>query len=331
MSSELFRHDSERVPIGILPHGNEINITVHRYESGPGDTVYIQAGQHGIELNGPVALKRLHHALIRSEGSGTVVIVPVVNPIAFDNREYSTPPNYDARNGNINRVWPGNENGSYVERMVNELWPIVTQADYAIDLHTGSPEMLPHVRICQNTTPQCRLARPFGSEYRLIGEGPGNQENNSKKTTFRLAAEGVNIPALTVELGNSGSVGIEAVRRGRNGLMRILQSLGIVTGLPDGLTLPEPSSQRVIYDDVPPVRTPASGIFEPTSELGVGQVVEADTKLGHVFNPATFNQEATITGGDSGVLYSRLDGGIVFSGERIASIATEQSPGGQIK
>ena len=53
MSHERVTHTTTERTLGRLPSGADVAVTVHRYEGGDGPTVYVQAAQHGIELNGP--------------------------------------------------------------------------------------------------------------------------------------------------------------------------------------------------------------------------------------------------------------------------------------
>mgnify|MGYP002761354569 FL=1 len=156
-------HTATDRTLGHFPSGRDVSVTVHRYEGGPGPTVFVQAAQHGIELNGPAALRRLHARLVDAEIAGTVVAVPVANPLAFDHRSYLTPEAYDAFNSNFNRIWPGDGDGSFQERLVANIWPLVEAADAAIDLHTGMPEMLEHVRFGADDADARAIASAFGS------------------------------------------------------------------------------------------------------------------------------------------------------------------------
>ena len=46
-------HTTERVTLARLPSGVEIETTVHVYDgAADGPTVYVQAAQHGREING---------------------------------------------------------------------------------------------------------------------------------------------------------------------------------------------------------------------------------------------------------------------------------------
>ena len=164
-------HTSETRRLSRLPSDSDVAVTVHRYEGGDGPTLYLQAAQHGIELNGPAALRRLHHTLLGTEIAGTVVVVPVVNPIAFDHRSYMTPSALDVLNPNLNRLWPGDPDGSLQERFVDRLWRLLEGADAAIDLHTGTADMLQHVRYRAGNETSKSLASVFGAEYLLRDDG----------------------------------------------------------------------------------------------------------------------------------------------------------------
>jgi len=289
-------------------------VSVHRYDGGPGPTVYVQAAQHGIELNGPAALRRLHDGLLDAEIAGTVVVVPVVNQLAFDHRSYVTPPELDVVNPNLNRVWPGDEDGSLQERLAAKLWELVTGADAVVDLHTGTPDMLEHVRFGVDRPGARRLAEAFGTEY-LLTDDP-DADDGPPGGTFRAAAAREGIPAITAELGNSRQVDAAAVETGVAGVRNALREVDVLDGNP----APAPD-QTLLSDESEMTVTAASGLFEPRPDIDVGDTVEAGEELGHVYAPATFECRETVTAGSGGVVYSLLRESVVLGGERLASIA----------
>ncbi|RLM83777.1 serine protease [Halobellus sp. Atlit-38R] len=316
MDYEPVTHTTTDRRLGHFPSGRDISVTVHRYSGGDGPTVFVQAAQHGIELNGPAALRRLHSRLADADLAGSVVAVPVVNPIAFDHRSYLTPEAYDALNSNFNRIWPGDADGSFQERLVAGVWPLVEAADVAIDLHTGTPEMLEHVRFRQSDPTAETLAEAFGTEFLLADDDPIDEADDFTGK-FRLAAARAGVPAITAELSNSRTVRRSAVEAGVDGVWNVLCELDVV----DDAAEPA-AEQRRLRDDAPRVVADDSGLFELRADLGVGDVVEAGDELGAVFDPSSFERLATVTASASGVIYSVARGGVVVAGERIASIAT---------
>jgi predicted deacylase len=308
-------HTATDRTLGHFPSGRDVSVTVHRYEGGPGPTVFVQAAQHGIELNGPAALRRLHARLVDAEIAGTVVAVPVANPLAFDHRSYLTPEAYDAFNSNFNRIWPGDGDGSFQERLVANIWPLVEAADAAIDLHTGMPEMLEHVRFGADDADARAIASAFGTEFLLADTDPVGGDDFAGK--FRLAAAGAGVPAITAELSNSRTVQRSAAKAGVEGVWNVLRELDVSAEQP--AATPE---QRFLSDDAPRVIAGSSGLFELRPDLDVGSEVVAGEELGDVFDPSSFERLETVVASADGVIYSAARGGVVVTGERIVSIAT---------
>lgn len=328
-------HSASDRRLGRFPSGRDLSVTVHRYEGGPGPTVYVQAAQHGIELNGPAALRRLHERLLDAEIAGTVVAVPVANPIAFDHRSYLTPEAIDAFNANFNRIWPGDVGGSFQERLVAELWPLVEAADVAVDLHTGMPEMLEHVRFRESDPEARALAKAFGTEFLLadgepLGDGrdggddaDGDAEDAADDWDddfagkFRQAAARAGVPAVTAELSNSRTVSRSAVESGVAGVWNVLRERDVLAQ-----AVETRAEGRLLRDDLPRVFGESSGLFELRADLSVGDEVVEGEALGTVYDPSSFERMETIRASGDGVLYSVARGRVVVTGERLASIAS---------
>ncbi len=315
MDYEPVTHTATDRELGRFPSGRDVSVTVHRYEGGAGPTAFVQAAQHGIELNGPAALRRLHARLVDAEIAGTVVVIPVVNPLAFDHRSYLTPEAYDAFNSNFNRIWPGDGGGSFQERLVANLWPLIEAADAAVDLHTGMPEMLEHVRFRANDADARAIAEAFGTDVLLADTDPVGGDDFAGK--FRLAAAGAGLPAITAELSNSRTVQRPAVDAGVEGVWNVFRELGVVAEAVEATP-----DQRLLRDDAPRVIAETSGLFELRADLAVGDEVAAGEELGDVFDPSSFERLETVTASADGVIYSAARGGVVVTGERVASIAT---------
>ncbi|MFC7076883.1 succinylglutamate desuccinylase/aspartoacylase family protein [Haloarcula halophila] len=313
MEHQPVTHTQTDRRLGRLPSGADLTVTVHRYTGGPGPTVYLQAAQHGIELNGPAVLRRLDERLDGAEIAGTVIAVPVANPPAFDHRSYTTPSAYDVVNPNLNRVWPGDGEGSLQERLAARLWGLAGNADAAVDLHTGTADMLEHVRYRADDEAARDLATAFGTEFVLAD----TDSEASAEGTFREAAANAGIPAVTAELGNSRQVSHDAIRTGVGGLVNVLRSLSV---LPD--TPASAPDRTTLRDDGETVRAQASGLFELRPGVDVGDYVPPGAELGTVYCPATFESLQTVTTDDGGVPYSLAREAVVAAGERVAAIAT---------
>ncbi len=106
---------------------------------GPGSSrplAVITAGIHGDEYEGPMAAIRLTQSLAPAQVRGTVVIVPITNPMAYHAGLRVTPE--DGKN--LARTFPGDPRGSLTERLASSLFSWISQASLLIDLHSGGVE-----------------------------------------------------------------------------------------------------------------------------------------------------------------------------------------------
>ena len=101
----------------------------------PGKTMLITGGVHSGEYVGIQACVELGAELLPEKTVGTIVILKVLNRPAFEHRAGSLGLS-DSKN--LNRVFPGNPNGTEMERLA---WAITKEVypkmDYYIDLHSG--------------------------------------------------------------------------------------------------------------------------------------------------------------------------------------------------
>lgn len=121
--------------------------------SQPGPTVVITAGIHAAEYPGIKAALELSYDLDFSTITGTVIIVAMANAAGFWRRSNSMIPGPYTSTGtdqNLNRIFPGNAQGSPDERLAAALFALIETADYYIDLHSGDSyeSLIPHAYFC---------------------------------------------------------------------------------------------------------------------------------------------------------------------------------------
>ncbi|MGM0388490.1 MAG: succinylglutamate desuccinylase/aspartoacylase family protein [Natrinema limicola] len=313
-------HTAEQVTLDRLPSGVELTTTVHTYRGGkPGPTLYVQAAQHGREINGTEVLRRFHERLPLESLSGTVIAVPVANPLTFDRVSYTTPEPFDSVNPNMNRVWPGDADGSLHQRMAARLWEYVTAADAVVDLHTGSPDMLPHVVYSAGDDRSRSLAEAFGTDL-LLAERAGDdapdawsQRDFDGKLRVTAADEG--IPAITPELAHNKQILEGVVTDGVTGLLDVCRQLDLLPG-----AVPE-RDQTVAHNHAGQVTATESGLFRPNPTLEVGDVIEAGMPIGTVFHPTTYESRHEPCVDRDGLLYALTREATVTAGDQLASVA----------
>ncbi|WP_435096314.1 succinylglutamate desuccinylase/aspartoacylase family protein [Halorubrum sp. N11] len=335
-------HDARDLVLARLPSAVPVRTTVHVYGEGRlvdgadgpeldvpadgGPVVYAQAAQHGREVNGTAVLRRLHERLTETgedatnaEFAGTLVTVPVADPLTFDRVSYTTPEPIDAVHSNMNRCWPGDADGTLHERMAASLWSFASAADAVVDLHTGSPAMLTHA-VYMRDDPACRaLAEAFGTDL-LLAEAADEEADAEWAVRgfagkLRVAATREGIPTVTPELAHSREIVAEAVDTGVKGMLGVLRHEGLLPG--------EPASWNgtVARNHLGRVEAAESGLFTPDRGLSVGDDVEAGDRLGVVHDPATFEPLQTPTADRDGIVYSIAREATVTAGATLVGVA----------
>ncbi|MFB6129903.1 MAG: succinylglutamate desuccinylase/aspartoacylase family protein [Salinigranum sp.] len=314
-------HTAERVTLARLPSGVPVETTVHAYEgSESGPTLYVQAAQHGREVNGTEVLRRVHERLDHDALCGTMLAVPVADPLTFDRVSYTTPEVLDGANANMNRVWPGDAGGSLHERMAAALWEFASDADAVIDLHTGSPDMLTHTVYLEDD-PECRaLAEAFGAEF-LLAEAAGEDADDEwRRRRFggklRVAATHEGIPAITPELAHNRQLVDPAIESGVRGVFNVLRHLGLLDGDPD-----VPADPTVARNHLGRVTADESGLYCPSADLQLGQGVDTGDFLGRVYDPATYAELQEVRADRDGFVYSVTREATVTAGQTLVGVA----------
>ena len=216
--------------LGDGPAGNPRSIPVYIvHGTKPGPVLGLIAGIHGDELNGVSVVHHLIHGddhianteddtINRNQLAGTIICVPVVNVEGMLLEQRGAPDNRD-----INRLFPGKENGNQSQRIAHALFEgVVSRADYLIDLHSAphSRTNLPHVRADFDKNDCLDLARAFGTQIILHSSGP--------KGSLRREATTRGTPTILLEAGTAHRFEMEAVHAGIEGILNVMGHLGMI-------------------------------------------------------------------------------------------------------
>lgn len=317
-------HSVERIILARLPSGTEVTTTVHTYAgSDLGPTLYVQAAQHGREVNGTEVLRRLHDRLDSTTLSGMLIAIPVTDPLTFNRASYTTSESLDSVNPNMNRVWPGDSNGSLHERMAARLWMLASGADAVIDLHTGSPSTLTHVVFREDDHASHDLADVFGTNL-LLSEPAGEDadeewadRNFSGK--FRVVASDTEIPSITPELAHSKQLVEPAIETGVTGIVNVMHHLDMLDGEP------EPNGDTILArNHLSRVAAADSGLFRTDPAVELGQEVSTGERLGVLYSPTTYDELQIVQADRAGVLYSLTQEATAVEGDTLARVAVKR-------
>lgn len=190
----------------------------------PGKTMLITGGVHSGEYVGIQACVELGAELQPEKTVGTIVILKVLNRPAFENRAGSLGLS-DGKN--LNRVFPGNPNGTEMERLAwaitKEVYPKV---DYYIDLHSGDD--------FEALTPYVYYAGKAAQEVTEVSRKMAEQVDVPYMVRSMVSSGGAynyaaskGIASILLERGGMGAWTFEEVNSDKRDVRNILSSLGI--------------------------------------------------------------------------------------------------------
>jgi len=177
---------------------------------------------HGNELNGVSVIQRLFNEIDTKELRGTIVGIPVANIPAFIRKKRRFNDGVD-----LNHIMPGKEDGNvsqvYAYRFVER---VIKHFDFLLDLHTASTGRINSYYI------RADMDQPIVKKMALLQNADIIVHNPPSDGTLRGAADDLNIPAITLEVGNPNIYQRRLIRSGVEGVHNVLCHLDIVDDVP---------------------------------------------------------------------------------------------------
>lgn len=181
-----------------------------------GKTVGLTAAVHGNELNGIPVIQRIFGEIDVTELKGAIVGVPVINVPSLLRKKRRFLDGVD-----LNHIMPGKPNGTvsqvYAWRVVNR---IIEQFDYLVDLHTASNGRINSYYIRADMEDKTVQKMALLQNAQIIVHNPPNDG------TLRGTANAMNIPAITLEVGNPNLFQKGMIREGLTGIHNLLGHFG---------------------------------------------------------------------------------------------------------
>ena len=287
------------------------DLVIQKNRTGSGDKrLCVVTGTHGDELEGQYVAWRLAR-LLREQPEhlhGVVDIYPALNPLGVSTMTRSIP----LCELDMNRTFPGSEQGSMSEFMAARLIQDMAGADACIDIHASNIYLreIPQVRINENTAERLvPLAKKLNMDMLWIHAAATVLES-----TLAHSLNALDTPTLVVEMG----VGMRLTRSYGDQLITGILSLMSYLGMWDAPVMP--IAPPIISSDghVSFVNASRPGIFIPSVEHN-SYVVQGQ-QLGAVVDPLTGDICETLECPASGLLFTLREYPVVYEGSLLARI-----------
>ena len=245
-----------RVPDGV-DKGLEIPVSV-AHGKEPGKVLALIAGTHGYEYTSILALQRLLPQLDPARMKGSLIMVHMANPETFYGRRI-----YTSSDGkNLNRVYPGNKDGTISERIAFAITrEVIDQATHVIDMHSGdgNESLRPYSYWMTGSDPLIdaqskELNLAYGLDHIVIDHSRPKDVKDSRFTAMTGILRGK--PSITTEAGDMGRTDPASVELHLRGALSAINHLGI---------MPAPSvrvEKPVWIDKSEVLLAPETGVWE---------------------------------------------------------------------
>ncbi len=255
-----------------------------------GPTLVVVAGEHGCEYSGIVAAVKLARDLRAEDISGTVIIVPLANPVAFEQRYLFVNPIDQV---NPYGAYPGNPDATVTFQIAHSILNnLALKGDAVVHLHGAdyNEALIPfnYVPVTGKSdvdSQSSQLASCFPVKYHLRALPAAKSKSRPPMgTTYAVTADGTlywesathGIPATMVEAGKEGKADEETVSIHYDGLLNVLRHLGISRG-----KATYQKNVRILHDPVL-VANKAAGLFIP--KVSFGDSVKKGQLLGEIWS-----------------------------------------------
>lgn len=235
----------------------------------PGPTICITAALHGDEINGIEIVRKLMEGLDPETLNGRIVAVPIVNLDGYLLRQRNMADNCD-----LNRCFPGSEEGSHSEKVAHAIFSdIIMHCDALIDLHTGGTrkDNLPQLRADLNFEKVAEFTTGFGSLSVL--------QDTACEGSIRAAATAEGIPAVVAEIGRCHELEPDKIQFAIDSILSLLSAVGITPATPVSDHI------QSVYTGSGWVKAEAQGLL--INPVPLGKNVQEGEVLAELIDPLT--------------------------------------------
>lgn len=297
----------------VLPIDEKLTIKKNLLSNGGSNKrLCIVTGTHGDELEGQYVCFKLTQYIKEnlSNLNGTIEIYPALNPLGIDSITRGVP-NFDL---DMNRIFPGDPNGTMAEVVVNAIYKDLIGADMVIDIHSSNIFLreIPQARInIDNADTLIPYARLLNLDFIWVHEAVTVLES-----TLAHSLNSVKTPTIVVEMGVGMRINHYYGNRLVDGIINLMNKLGmwkeeISTSV---ITTPIVS----IANEVVFINADKSGIF--VTEVKNNIIIDEGEEIGIIVNPLSGEILQKVIAPVPGLLFTIRAYPVVYQGSLLARI-----------
>ena len=296
-----------------LPVDERLQIKCNRLSNGTGGKrICIVTGTHGDELEGQYVCFKLSHDIKKNidKLNGTIDIYPALNPLGIDTISRGIP-NFDL---DMNRIFPGNPNGSMAEYTAYKVLEDLKGADMVIDIHSSNIFLreVPQVRININDSQTLvPYAKMLNIDFIWVHDAATVLE-----ATLAHSLNSTGTPTLVVEMGVGMRINHGYGDKLLKGIYNLMYEMGIWSEKIDDENLSEPILS--VGDEVAFINAQSSGVF--ITEIKNNEYISEDDEIGQIVDPFSGEIIEKIKAPAKGFLFTLRAYPIVYEGSLIARL-----------
>ncbi len=269
-------------------------------------------GIHGDEFEGQYICYEVARRLKQDLSllKGTVEIYPALNPLGLDVAQRNIP----KVNMDMNRMFPGRENGTPFERVAAAIVGDLAGADMCLDVHASD--------IFVKEIPQVRVSEEFAERLlpyaRLLNTDMVwlNASATVHESTLAHSMNMLGVPTLVIEMGVGSRIDRSYGNQVIEGIFNLLRHMGMWEGHVGNVQEPAISTDGKVEF----IRSKEVGVFLPA--IAHNHYVKKGDKLGEIVSPLEGETLDEIIAQKGGLVFTLREYPLVREGSLLARILT---------
>lgn len=297
-----------------LPVREKISIKKNRLSpdnlSGREPRLSLVTGIHGDELDGQYIVYEIIKKINENPENltGIVDIYPCINPLGADMGVRGIPM-FDL---DMNRVFPGDNNGAMAEHIAAELVDDIIGSDLCIDIHSSNVYIneAPQVRINDESSEiLLPFAKKINTDFVWI-----YSSITVRESTLAYSLNKLGVPAMVVEMGVGLRINKAYCNQMIDGIFNLMIEMGIWQGERPEVKNPIISTEGQVNF----IHANTTGIFVPAIDV-LGNVKKGQ-HIADVINPVEGKILQRIEALEDGIIFSLRENPVVYKGTLLVRI-----------